>query len=73
MGHPYIDICDLILDSGFSKQNDIPIFDEFCSVGSINNDRELFYRFFELQLRKKTRDSTVSIHKRGLSVRFLQI
>lgn len=53
MGHPYIDICDLILDSGFSKQNDIPIFDEFCSVGSINNDRELFYRFFELQLRKK--------------------
>jgi hypothetical protein len=53
MGHTYIDICDLILDSGFSKSNDIPIFDEFCSLGSISNDRELFYKFFELQLRKK--------------------
>tara|TARA_R100001163_G_C5065222_1_gene203095 strand:+ start:2466 stop:3530 length:1065 start_codon:yes stop_codon:yes gene_type:complete len=53
MGHPYIDLCDVILDSGLSKQNDIQILDKFCSEGSIDNDRELFYSFLQLQLRKK--------------------
>ena len=53
MGHPYIDLCDVILDTGLSKQNDIQILDKFCSEGSIDNNRELFYSFLQLQLRKK--------------------
>ena len=53
MGHPYIDFADLILDSGFLKENDIPLFDDFCSAGGLKNDRDLYYAFFELQVRKK--------------------
>jgi hypothetical protein len=53
MGHPYVDFCDLVLDSGFLKENDIPLFDEFCSVGGIENNRDLYFCVFELQIRKK--------------------
>jgi hypothetical protein len=53
MGHPYVDFVDLILDSGFLKENDIPLFDKFCSTGGLVNDRELYFTIFELQIRKK--------------------
>ena len=53
MGHPYLDLCDLVLDSGFLKQNDIPLFDKFCSIGDLENNRDLYHHIFELQIRKK--------------------
>ena len=53
MGHPYVDFADLILDSGFLKENDIPLFNEFCSIGGIENNRDLYFTVVELQIRKK--------------------
>ena len=53
MGHPYVDFCDLILDSGFLKENDIPLFEKFCSIGDLEDNRELYYQIFDLQIRKK--------------------
>ena len=53
MGHPYIDLIDLILDLGFPADNQYSLLSTFCQIGKIPENRNLFKSLYEIQLRKK--------------------
>ena len=60
MGHPYIDFCDLMIESGSPSKNDISLWKRFCERGSYPQDRELYTQVYQLCLRKKLADLLIS-------------
>ena len=63
MGHPYIDFCDLVIESGSSPKNDISLWKRFCDSGSYPQDRELYTKIYQLCLRKKLAHLLISYIK----------
>lgn len=63
MGHPYIDLCDLVIEMGGPTENDIPLWKSFCKSGSYPEDRELYSKVYELCIRKKLADLLISYIK----------
>jgi len=63
MGHPYIDFCDLLIELGGSKENDISLWRRFCGSGLIPEDRELYEKIYQMCIRKKLADLLISYIK----------
>ncbi len=63
MGHPYIDFCDMVIESGSPPENDIYLWKQFCDSGSFPQDRDLYDKIYQLCLRKKLADLLISYIK----------
>lgn len=53
MGHPYIDLINLIFELGVHPDNQFRLLSLFCQKGDINEDRPLFKSIYEIEIRKK--------------------
>ena len=56
MGHPFIDLTDLLLELGIPEESQYAILSKFCANLKIPEDRELFNKLYQIQLRKKLGD-----------------
>tara|TARA_R110002020_G_scaffold70186_2_gene182226 strand:+ start:15111 stop:16175 length:1065 start_codon:yes stop_codon:yes gene_type:complete len=56
MGHPFIDLTDLLLELGVPEESQYAILSKFCLETKIPEDRELFNKLYQIQLRKKLGD-----------------
>tara|TARA_R100001509_G_scaffold113152_1_gene68521 strand:+ start:5470 stop:6534 length:1065 start_codon:yes stop_codon:yes gene_type:complete len=56
MGHPFIDLVDLLLEIGLPEENQYQILSKFCAVGELSEERDYFKCLYEIQLRKKLGD-----------------
>ena len=56
MGHPFIDLVDLLLEVGLPEENQYKILSKFCAVGELSEERDYFKCLYEIQLRKKLGD-----------------
>jgi len=56
MGHPFIDLIDLILEIGLSEEDQYRYLSKFCKVGGLAEERDYFKSLYEIQVRKKVGD-----------------
>ena len=53
MGHPYIDLIDVMLEVGLPQVQEMSFFKEFCVKGKFNQDIDLYNKLYDLQTKKK--------------------
>jgi len=53
MGHAFLDFIDLLLEIGIQEEQQYKFLSIFCTKGNIPEDRNLFNKLYEIQLRKK--------------------
>ena len=53
MGHPFVDFINLILESGFKREQEKNLLPLFCDYTNIELDKRLYHAFYECLLRKK--------------------
>ena len=55
--HPFIDLADFILDFGADDNLENLFLEEFCQVGNLDRERNLYKEIYELQLRQRLLDA----------------
>jgi hypothetical protein len=63
MGHPYVDIIDLMLELGIEIDDDSRFCKLFCEKLSVIHDESTYNKFYQLQIRKKLAELVISYIK----------
>jgi hypothetical protein len=50
--HPFVDFVDFILDFGVDSEMETAALDDFCDLGGLTADRDLYKDIYDLQLRR---------------------